>query len=199
MNKPIITLVVLFVTASLAAAADVLAAIGAATIFAQSALAQTTTTTTSTTQENNTTSLAIHIQITKDATSSYAISEGSAQIGSFDTVYVITGLIDDISGNNNLITSTIQDDFNASSTAGYVMAQETTASSNNSTQTTTTTTLPNQFASSEEIRQRIADEIQKGIEAAERSEERYAEIRCNFGMDLPRFECMSIPLLGQVQ
>ena len=184
MNKPIITLVVL-VIASLAAAA--LAVIGTTAIFAPSTLAQTTTT-----QENNVTSLATRIQITKDATSSYTISGGSAQVGSFDTVYVITGIIDDIRGNSDLITSTIQDDFGASSTIGYVIAQSTS----NSTQATT---MPNPFASSEEISQRIADEIQKGIEAAERSEERYAEIRCHFGMDLPGFVCMSVPLLGQVQ
>jgi hypothetical protein len=59
--------------------------------------------------------------------------------------------------------------------------------------------LPNPFASSEEISQRIADEIRKGIKAAEHSDERYAEIRCHFGMDLPGFKCTFVPLLDQVQ
>ena len=43
----------------------------------------------------------------------------------------------------------------------------------NSNITQATTALPSPFASSKEISQRIADEIQKGIEAAEHSDEMY--------------------------
>ncbi len=146
------------------------------TTFAPSSvLAQTTNATTTTTiVEDNATSLATRIQITKDATNSYAISEGSVRVGSFDTIYAITGSVDDISGNSDLIMSTIQNDFNSSSTVGYVMAKA--ANSNNTANsniTQATTALPSPFASSKEISQRIADEIQKGIEAAEHSDEMY--------------------------
>jgi hypothetical protein len=141
-----------------------------------SVLAQTTNATTITTiVEDNATSLATRIQITKDATNSYAISEGSVRVGSFDTIYAITGSVDDISGNSDLIISTIQNDFNSSSTVGYVMAKAANNSNNtaNSNITQATTALPSPFASSKEISQRIADEIQKGIEAAEHSDEMY--------------------------
>jgi hypothetical protein len=133
----------------------------------------TTTTTTTTTVEDNATSLATRIQITKDATNSYAISEGSVRVGSFDTIYAITGSVDDISGNGDLIMSTIQNDFNSSSTVGYVMAKAANSNNTASNITQGTTALPSPFASSKEISQRIADEIQKGIEAAEHSDEMY--------------------------
>lgn len=152
----------------------VLAIIG--TTFAPSSvLAQTTnaTTTTTTTVEDNATSLPTRIQITKDATNSYAISKGSVRVGSFDTIYAITGSVDDISGNGDLIMSTIQNDFNSSSTVGYVMAKAANSNNTASNITQGTTALPSQFASSKEISQRIADEIQKGIEAAEHSDEMY--------------------------
>jgi hypothetical protein len=202
MNRSIIImLVAVLATVSLGAA---LAIIGTTTFASSSSsvLAQTTNATTTTTVEDNATSLATRIQITKDVTNSYAISEGSVRVGSFDTIYAITGSVDDISGNSDLITSTIQSDFNSSSTVGYVMAQAANNNNNNNTasnSTQATTTLPSPFASSEEISQRIADEIRKGIESAERSNEEYAEIRCHFGMDLPGFECRFVPLLDQVQ
>jgi hypothetical protein len=196
------SLVAVLATAGIASA---LAIIGTTTIsFAPFALAQTTTNTTTanttTTAEDNATSLTTSIKITKDATNSYVISEGSARVGSFDTTYAISGSVDDISGNSDLITSTIQSDFNASSTIGYVMSQaanNTSVGSNNSTQGTAM--LPNPFASTEEINQKLADEIQKGIDAGERSDEMYGEIICHFGMDLPSFECTFVPLLDQVQ
>jgi hypothetical protein len=176
-----------------------LAIIIGTTFVPSSVLAQTTNATTTTTVEDNATSLATRIQITKDATNSYAISEGSVRVGSFDTIYAITGSVDDISGNSDLIMSTIQRDFNSSSTVGYVMAKAANSNNTASNSTQATTALPSPFASSKEISQRIADEIQKGIEAAEHSGEMYAEIRCHFGMELPRFECRFVPLLDQVQ
>jgi beta-mannanase len=198
MNRSIIImLVAVLATVSLGAA---LAIIGTTTFASSSSvLAQTTNATTTTTVEDNATSLATRIQITKDVTNSYAISEGSVRVGSFDTIYAITGSVDDISGNSDLITSTIQSDFNSSSTVGYVMAQAANNNNTASNSTQATTTLPSPFASSKEISQRIADEIRKGIESAERSNEEYAEIRCHFGMDLPGFECRFVPLLDQVQ
>ena len=199
MNRSIIImLVAVLATVSLGAALAIIGTTTFASSSSSSVLAQTTNATTTTTVEDDATSLATRIQITKDVTNSYAISEGSVRVGSFDTIYAITGSVDDISGNNDLITSTIQSDFNSSSTVGYVMAQ---AANNNtaSNSTQATTTLPSPFASSEEISQRIADEIRKGIESAERSNEEYAEIRCHFGMDLPGFECRFVPLLDQVQ
>lgn len=180
MNGSIVILIIASVTVSVAAALAVIGTIAA------SVLAQTTA-------QDSTTSLATRIQITKYATNSYTISEGSSRVGSFDTIYTITGSVDDISGNGDLIASTIQGDFNASSIVGYVLAQ----AAGNDTQTAPT--LPSPFATGEEINQRIADEIRKGGEAAERSDEIYAEINCHFGMDLPAFECRFVPLVDQVQ
>lgn len=176
------SLIILVITASsLAAAALAIAG------TAESASAQTTGNATTTATENLTS-----VKITKHATNSYTISEGSARVGSFGTIYLISGRVSDIGETRDLLISTIQGDSDASSIAGYVMAQ---AAGGNSTGAT----LPNPFASGEEISQRIADEIQKGIEAAERSEQVQGEIICHFGMDLPGFECRFVPLLDQVQ
>ncbi len=63
--------------------------------------------------------------------------------------------------------STIQNDFNSSSTVGYIMAKAANNNNNNTANsniTQATTAVPSPFASSKEISQRIADEIQKGIE-----------------------------------
>jgi hypothetical protein len=178
MNRSIIIIIIIIMlVAVLAIVSLVMAALAIiGTTFAPSSvLAQTTnaTTTTTTTVEDNATSLPTRIQITKDATNSYAISEGSVRVGSFDTIYAITGSVDDISENSDLIMSTIQNDFNSSSTVGYVMAKAANSNNTASNITQGTTALPSQFASSKEISQRIADEIQKGIEAAEHSDEMY--------------------------
>ena len=172
------SIIILVMTAGLAAAA--LAAAG----IAASAQAPAT----NATATENVTS----VKIIKHATNSYTISEGSARVGSFDTMYMISGSVDDINGTRDLITSTIQDDFNASSTIGYIMAQ---AAGGNSS----AATLPNPFASGEEIRQTIAGAIRKGVDAAERSHQTNGDMICRFGMDLQEFDCRFVPLLDELR
>jgi hypothetical protein len=174
------SIMILVMTAGLAAAALAVAGI-AASASAQAPATNATAT------EN-----ATSVKIIKHATNSYTISEGSARVGSFDTMYLISGSVDDINETRDLLTSTIQDDFNASSTIGYVMAQ---AAGGNSS----AATLPNPFASGEEIRQTIAGAIQKGVEAAERSDQANGDMICNFGMDLQDFECRFVPLLDELR
>ena len=173
------SIIILVMTAGLAAAAQ--AAAGIAT----SASAQVPATNATATE--NVTS----VKIIKHATNSYTISEGSARVGSFDTMYMISGSVDDINGTRDLITSTIQDDFNASSTIGFIMAQ---AAGGNSS----AATLPHPFASGEEIRQTIAGAIQKGVDAAERSQQTNGDMICRFGMDLQEFDCRFVPLLDEL-
>jgi hypothetical protein len=139
------------------------------------------------------------VKITKHATNSYTITEGSAKVGSFDTVYLITGSASDIGEIRDLLTSTIRDDFNASSTIGYIVSQ---AAGNNTTTAggnSTAATLPNPFASSEEVGQAVAGAIQKGVEAAQRSDQTDGEMICHFGMNLTDFECKFVPLLDVAQ
>jgi hypothetical protein len=128
------------------------------------------------------------IYIIKDGTNSYTISGSSSSVGSFDTTYRIAGERSAIRSAENLIISTITDDFKASPIIGYVMvgnASTTTAS------TTTGATLPNPFATPEQITERITNELRRVVTEAESgtSQGQNVEIECDFGMSLEDMRC----------
>jgi hypothetical protein len=130
------------------------------------------------------------IHITKDATNSYVLSGGSSSVGSFDTTYRVAGERSAIRSAENLIISTITSDFSSSPTIGYVMVGNTTTASADAT-------LPNPFASTEMITERITNELRRVISEAENntSQGQWVEIKCGFGMTLEDMQCHYIPLL----
>ncbi len=130
------------------------------------------------------------IYIIKDGTNSYTISDGSSSIGSFDTTYRIAGERSAIRSAENLIISTIRDDFNSSATVGYVMAGNTTTASSDGA------ALPNPFATPEQITERITTELRRVITEAESntSQGQHVEIKCNLGMTLEDMRCHYLPL-----
>jgi hypothetical protein len=67
------------------------------------------------------------IHITKDGTNSYVLSGGSSRVGSFDTTYIVVGERGAIRTAENLIISTITEDFRSSPTIGYVRGKEVAA------------------------------------------------------------------------
>jgi hypothetical protein len=149
--------------------------------------ANETTTTGATTTSSQGQQSSIHI--TKDGTNSYVISGGSSSVGSFDTTYRVAGERSAIGSAENLIVSTITSDFSSSPTIGYVMAGNTTTASANAT-------LPNPFASTEMITERITNELRRVISEAgnNTSQGQELEIKCGFGMTLEDMECNYIPL-----
>jgi hypothetical protein len=149
--------------------------------------ANETTTTGATTTSSQGQQSTIHI--TKDGTNSYVISGGSSSVGSFDTTYRVAGERSAIGSAENLIVSTITSDFSSSPTIGYVMAGNTTTASANAT-------LPNPFASTEMITERITNELRRVISEAgnNTSQGQELEIKCGFGMTLEDMECNYIPL-----
>lgn len=130
------------------------------------------------------------IHIIKDTTNSYVLSGGSSSVGSFDTTYRVAGERSAIRSAENLIISTITDDFSSSPTIGYVMAGNTTTASAGAT-------LPNPFATPEQITERITNELRRVISEAENNtvEGQDVEIKCGFGMTLQDMQCHYIPLL----
>jgi hypothetical protein len=130
------------------------------------------------------------IYIIKDGTNSYTISGGSSSIGSFDTTYRVAGERSAIRSAENLIISTITDDFNSSATVGYVMVSNTTTASSAGA------TLPNPFATPEQITERITTELRRVITEAESntSQGQHVEIKCNLGMTLEDMRCHYLPL-----
>jgi hypothetical protein len=130
------------------------------------------------------------IYIIKDSTNSYTISGTSSNVGSFDTTYRIAGERSSIRSAENLIISTITDDFRTSPTIGYVMVGNTTTTAS-ATGAATTTTLPNPFATPEQITERITNELRRVITEAESgtSQGQHVEIKCDFGMSLEDMRC----------
>jgi hypothetical protein len=158
-----------------------------ATPFLEQGGNDTTTTTEATTSTGEQQST---IYITKDGTNSYIISSGSSSVGSFDTTYRVAGERSAIRAAEDLIISTIMSDFSSSPTIGYVMVGNTTSASANAT-------LPNPFASTEMITERITNELRRVIIEAENNtvEGQDVEIKCEFGMTLEDMQCHYIPLL----
>jgi hypothetical protein len=133
------------------------------------------------------------IHITKDGTNSYVLSGGSSRVGSFDTTYIVVGERGAIRSAENLIISTITEDFRNSPTIGYVRA----GGAGGGATGTGTTTLPSPFASPEQITERITTELRRAITEAESNtpQGQHVEIKCDFGMSLEEMRC-HVPSAG---
>ena len=133
------------------------------------------------------------IHITKHGTNSYVLSGGSSSVGSFDTTYRVVGERSAIRSAENLIISTITDDFSSSPTIGYVRAGNMTT-----TDAAQDATLPNPFASPEQITERITTELRRVITEAENNtpQGQHVEIKCDFGMTLDEMRCHHVPSVG---
>ena len=153
-------------------------------------------TTTDTTTPPETVEQQQTIHITKDGTNSYIISGGSSSVGSFDTTYRVVGERSTVRTSEDLIITTITDDFTSSPTIGYVMAANMTTSGGGATTNATTATLPNPFASPEQITERITTELRRVITEAENNtpQGQHVEIKCDFGMTLDEMRCHHGPL-----
>jgi hypothetical protein len=133
------------------------------------------------------------VHITKHGTNTYVISGSSSSVGSFDTTYRIVGERSAVRGSENLIISTITEDFRNSPTIGYVRAGTTTGGAAQDT-----TTLPNPFASNEQITERITSELRRVIGEAENNtaQGQLVDIKCDFGMVLDDMRCHHNRLVG---
>ena len=131
------------------------------------------------------------IHITKDGTNSYVLSGGSSRVGSFDTTYIVVGERSAIRSAENLIISTITEDFRNSPTIGYIRA------GGGGGATGTGTTLPSPFASHEQITERVTTELRRAITEAESNtpQGQHVEIKCDFGMSLEEMRC-HVPSAG---
>lgn len=134
------------------------------------------------------------IHITKHGTNSYIISGAMSSIGSFDTTYRVVGERSAIRSAENLIISTITDDFSSSRTIGYITPGGTITD----TGATPEPTLPSPFATPEQITERITSELRRVITEAENSttQGQHVEIKCDFGMSLEEMQCRHVPTAG---
>jgi len=106
----------------------------------------------------------------------------------FDTNFTVTGPNSNIIKETDLIKNTIIENFNKSSTIGYVKIQNGADHANN-------TTLSNPFASKQQIDDKISIEFDKAIKESENSDTVSGIINCEFGMYLADFRCSFSELL----
>jgi hypothetical protein len=165
---------------------------------APSALAQQGTSTSETDGQQEQQTI---IYITKHGTNSYLISDGSSSIGTFDTSYRIVGERSAVRASEELIITTITEDFRRSPTIGYVTAGTIPTNTGGTAQNTTAgATLPNPFATPEQITERITSELRRVIGSAENNTPRgqLVEIKCDFGMALDDMRCFQASSVGEI-
>jgi len=129
------------------------------------------------------------VQISKSSTNSYQIVNETAYIKPFfDTSYIISGSSNLLNNSQNIINSTIINDFLSSPTAGYIMQQ------NNSSNSTTNATnvlpaLPNPFVDQETISATIQQQLFEAIGSAIEIDYFEVDIECTFGNKIQEWSC----------
>lgn len=125
------------------------------------------------------------LHITKVATNSYTIASDASFMGSFTTYHVVGG-VESTDVSEDLIISTITQDFDALPAAGYV---NDTSTSSRYQVIPNERNLPNPFATKGAIDEKIRSEIATSIENAVKSDTAHGEIECIFGTSLNDFKC----------
>jgi hypothetical protein len=127
------------------------------------------------------------IVLSKVATANTIITNKTVFVGGFDTDYSITGTLMNIKYSEDLIISSIVEDFTKSPTVGYVMVSKSMSNSSDMTGIT------NPFASNEQINQKIQGLLSKSIDESTNSDTDLVEVQCSFGNSLDIFSCSSSP------
>lgn len=129
------------------------------------------------------------IVLSKVATGNTIITNNTVFVGGFDANYNITGTPMNIKYSEDLIISSIVEDFTKSPTVGYVMVSKSMSNSSDKTGIT------NPFASNEQIKQKIQGLLSKSIDVATNSDTDLVEVQCSFGNSLDVFSCSSNPVV----
>jgi hypothetical protein len=139
--------------------------------------------------QNSGENLQSSVQISKSAANSYQIVNGTAYIQPFfDTSYIISGSSNSLNNSQNIINSTIINDFLSLPTAGYIMQQ------NNSSNSTTNETnvlpaLPNPFVDQETISATIQQQLFEAINSAIAIDYFEVDVKCTFGNKIQDWNC----------
>ena len=141
------------------------------------------------TQTESSSSPSSSLHITKQSSTSYALSSGSSHIGTFDTTYTILGSISSIKNSQNLITSTIINDYDKSPFIGYIIADKSGSESQSPG-------LANPFADKATINAKIKSEIQKSIDSTSKINTKEAVIKCDLEMEISKWNCSTHGLVG---
>lgn len=137
---------------------------------------------------------AYEVSISRDANSQVTVADGASYISSFDTTYTIKGSESDFRKGTDLVISSIVEDFDNSSTIGYIKVEEASAEGG-----TNATGLANPFANVEQINEKIKSVLGSAIDSVFVASELTftvgavtQEIKCTFGDNLDDFECHKV-------
>jgi hypothetical protein len=131
------------------------------------------------------------IKVAKTTQGDFNVTEGATFVGpSFDTTYIMTGTITDFIKAKSSLISSIIDDFDKSSTIGYIKMNNTVTPIN-----TNVTGIANPFVSKEQINEKVKSVLSYALDKIEHpvgvtlttSDSR--QIKCQFGNVLEDFWC----------
>lgn len=127
------------------------------------------------------------VHITKTSTNSYDIVDDlTGLVSAFDTVYTITGSSNSLNKSKDLIVSIIQDDYNHSSTIGYVRAENITDKVG---EPTPAASLVNPFVDQQTINSKITNGLTGAIDSAHSLNFTTVVVKCDFGMNIREWKC----------
>ncbi|WP_458743621.1 hypothetical protein [Candidatus Nitrosocosmicus sp. T] len=139
--------------------------------------------------QNSNDNLQPSVEISKTSANSYRIVNETAYIKPyFDISYIISGSSNLLNSSQNIINSTIINDFLISPTSGYIMQQ------NNSSNSITNATnalpaLPNPFVDQETISTTIQQQLSEAISTAVDIDYFEVDIECTFGNKIQDWDC----------
>ena len=131
------------------------------------------------------------IKVAKTSQGDFNVTNGATYVGSFfDTTYVMTGTITDFIKAKGALISSIIDDFDKSSTIGYIKMNNTVTHTN-----TNVTGIANPFVSKEQINEKVKSVLSYALDKIEHpvgvtltiGDSR--QIKCQFGNVLNDFWC----------
>lgn len=138
------------------------------------------------------------VQITKVATSSFNIINGSTGLlGTFDNIYTVTGSSDSLYKSKDLIITMITSDFDKSPTIGYVRAADIEHVFDVSNKSNfLPPALPNPFVDEQTINSTLTLVISEAIDSAQSIGFTTVAIQCNFGMNIMDWKCKDHGIYG---
>ena len=129
------------------------------------------------------------VQISRLSTNSYQIVNETAYIKPFfDTSYIISGSSNFLNNSQNIINSTIINDFLSSPTAGYIMEPNNTSNSTTNA-TNVLPALPNPFVDQATISATIQKQLFEAINSAVDIDYFEVDIKCTFGNKIQDWNC----------
>ncbi|HSA75320.1 MAG TPA: hypothetical protein VLE21_03950 [Candidatus Nitrosocosmicus sp.] len=134
------------------------------------------------------------VQITKSTSNTYTLVNDTAFIKPFfDTTYIISGNSSSINNSQNIINSTIINDFMSSPTSGYIIQSINTTNMNGNL-STALPSLPNPFADVDSISKSIQQQLNASINNAIELDYYDVDIKCIFGENIQDWKCQVFSL-----